>query len=76
LPVDFVHAVSVGPDGRIWAGTLEGGAAVFERRTGRWKVYTIHDGLAGNDVITIAFEGRYIWFGTLNGGISVLLGDG
>ncbi len=76
LPVDFVHTVSVGPDGRIWAGTLEGGAAVFEPRTGRWKVYTIHDGLAGNDVITIAFEGRYIWFGTLNGGISVLLGDG
>ncbi len=76
LPVDFVHAVSVGPDGRVWAGTLEGGAAVYEPRTGAWRVYDIHDGLAGNDVISIAFEGRYVWFGTLNGGISVLLGDG
>lgn len=76
LPVNFVHAVSVGPDGRIWAGTLEGGAAVYEPRTGSWKVYDIQSGLASNDVVSIAFEGRYVWFGTLNGGISVLLGDG
>lgn len=75
LPSDFVHAVTVAADGRIWVGTLEGGAASFDQKTGAWKVIDIRDGLPGNDVTTIAFEGRSIWFGTLNGGIAVLLTD-
>jgi ligand-binding sensor domain-containing protein len=75
IPSDYVHAVAVAPDGKIWAGTLSGGAASFDQVKRIWKTYTRLDGMVDNDVTAIAFEGRYIWFGTLNGGVSVMLND-
>jgi ligand-binding sensor domain-containing protein len=37
---------------------------------GSWAHYTTDNGLSSNTVLSIAVEGRYIWFGTYGGGAS------
>ena len=61
---------ALGSDGgNVWIGTREG---LFQYRvaTGEWKPYTILNGLAGNDVSTIACGNKFIWVGTAGEGVS------
>jgi ligand-binding sensor domain-containing protein len=37
---------------------------------GSWSHYTTDNGLSSNTVLSIAVEGKYIWFGTYGGGAS------
>jgi len=39
---------------------------------GTWQHYTTENGLSSNNVLSIAVEGDYIWFGTYGGGASCL----
>lgn len=75
LTSDYVYALAFSPRGELWIGTLEGGALSFNPQTGKWLRLGIRDGLPGNDIIALAFEKRHIWFGTLNGGVAILLSD-
>lgn len=75
LRSNYVYSLAVSPAGRVWMGMLEGGAASFDPLNNKWETYGIRDGLPSNDITIIAFEGRYVWFGTLNGGVAVLLSD-
>lgn len=75
LTSNYVYSLAFSPRGELWLGTLEGGAVSFNPQTGKWARLGIRDGLPGNDIIAIAFEKRHIWFGTLNGGVAILLSD-
>ncbi len=65
---NYVFAMLVDRDQRVWAGTWGGGVSRLDGD--RWVNLTTADGLAGNIVYSIAQdpEGAY-WFGT-NGGLS------
>jgi ligand-binding sensor domain-containing protein len=63
---NYVFAVHVDPEDKVWAGTWGGGVAVFDGE--KWKNYTIADGLAGNIVYSIAQDrSGALWFGTSHG---------
>jgi ligand-binding sensor domain-containing protein len=63
---NYVFALIVAPDERIWVGTWGGGAASFDGR--QWRNYTTEDGLAGNIVYSIAASpDGVLWFGTNHG---------
>jgi ligand-binding sensor domain-containing protein len=68
---NFILALSVDPDGRIWAGT-DGGASWFDGTV--WHTITAAQGLPSNFIFSILFDERgHRWFGTLNG-LSVFRG--
>ena len=63
---NYVFAIHVDPQGKVWAGTWGGGAARFDGK--QWTSFTRQDGLAGNIVYSIAREpGGALWFGTDRG---------
>lgn len=54
--------------GRIWAGAYQGGAGVYDKKTGTFAVFTEKDGLANNDVAGILEDKNgNIWISTGNG---------
>ena len=72
---DKVASIAVTSDGALWFGTYGGGVSRFDGETLRaepqgeaWITYTTDDGLAGNDVTSIAVtpDGA-LWFGTWQG---------
>jgi ligand-binding sensor domain-containing protein/signal transduction histidine kinase len=73
LPPTLGHAVAMveQPPGRMWAATNLG-LALFQHRDGaQWRfnrIFTVADGLAGNDVLAMETddEGR-LWLGTSQG---------
>ena len=71
LPDNHVYSVLVDGD-RIWAGT-DNGLGVFEN--GKWKTYTVKDGLAQQAVLSLALDKRTgdVWAGTM-GGLSRISG--
>ncbi len=75
LTGNYVYKVAISPTGKIWFGMLEKGVCSYDSLKKKWQSLGLVDGLLDNDIITIEFEGRYIWFGTLNRGVAVLLTD-
>jgi ligand-binding sensor domain-containing protein len=75
-----VRAIVVHGAGRLWFGTYGGGVSVlnhggtpFDEADDTWATFTTADGLADNDVETIAVDGRgHLWFGT-DGGVAELV---
>ena len=65
LPSSAPATLHVDPTGTVWAGTLEGLAAL---RDGVWRTYTVADGLPSTSVYSIAV-GRdgTVWAGTGSG---------
>lgn len=57
--------------GRVWVGTFENGAYLFDPKTLRMRHLTEKDGLANNNVLSIAGANHQIWLATL-GGVSQL----
>lgn len=63
---NYVFALLIDPQDRVWAGTWGGGAALFDGT--KWTNYTTQDGLAGNIVYSIARQpDGVLWFGTNRG---------
>jgi ligand-binding sensor domain-containing protein len=71
---NYIFAVHVDPEDRVWVGTWGGGVAVYS--DGKWENHGKADGLAGNIVYSIAQDqSGAMWFGT-NEGLSRLADDG
>jgi signal transduction histidine kinase/ligand-binding sensor domain-containing protein len=66
LAQNSVFAIHRSRDGGVWAGTLSGGASLFQG--GRFVTYDTRNGLPSNTVASIleASDGT-MWFGTPNG---------
>lgn len=63
---NYVVALSVGPDGSVWAGTWGGGLAKFDGKS--WTNLTVADGLPGNHVFMLHHDADgTLWIGTNNG---------
>ncbi len=68
---NYVLALALDEEGRVWAGT-DGGASWFDGT--KWRTITVADGLPDNFVFSILFDRRgHRWFGTLKG-LSVFRG--
>ncbi len=65
---NYVFAVHIDAQDRLWAGTWGGGLSMFDGQS--WKNYTVQDGLAGDIVYSIAQDAAgVLWIGT-NSGLS------
>ncbi|MFH1961686.1 MAG: hypothetical protein ABIJ30_02240 [bacterium] len=53
----------------IWFAT-PGGAKRYDKITDKFTTYTAIDGLAGNDVTTIAVDNQFVWLGIRYNGLS------
>lgn len=70
LSHDFVWSICEEPAGILWAGT-SGGLNRRDPSTGQFTVYTVEDGLAGDDVVGILADAAgELWIGTDGGGLS------
>jgi len=67
LPSDWVTALAVTPDGKIWAGTGNAGIALLDPTSGRVSAYRAKDGLPSEEVTSIALFGGKVYVGTANG---------
>jgi len=80
LADNWVRAIAVDSGERLWFGTCGGGVSMlddggspFDKGDDTWTTFTTADGLASNDVRAIAIDrGGRLWFGTHDGGVSVL----
>jgi ligand-binding sensor domain-containing protein len=71
LPSPLVHTIHVGPDGRVWVGTL-GGLAVYSE-SGGW---TTIGGLPGTQARAIDTDAQgHVWVGT-DEGVAMLYSNG
>ncbi len=71
LPDSWVNAVAVGPDGRVWAGTYDGGIAT-RGPDGSWSSFTEAGGLPCgwvNPGAMLALDDGTILVGTMGGGL-------
>jgi ligand-binding sensor domain-containing protein len=63
---NYIIALLVGDDGRVWAGTWGGGLSIFDGKT--WKTYTTKNGLPANHIFMLRKDrAGNIWIGTNNG---------
>ncbi len=67
LPSDWVTALAVAPDGKIWAGTGNAGIALLDPTSGRASAYRAKDGLPSDEVTSVALFGGKVYVGTANG---------
>lgn len=72
LSSDFVESFAIVRN-RILIGTLGGGVTIYNQVSDEFSYLGILDGLPSMDVVTIEVEDEQIWFGTLSGGIGILL---
>lgn len=73
LASDWIQRIFIDSAGAKWFATVYGGATMFDGAN--WMVYnTSNSGIASNIVISIAIanDGSDRWFGTSDGGVSVL----
>jgi ligand-binding sensor domain-containing protein len=72
LPSGLVNTIHVGPDGRVWVGTL-GGLAVYNPNGGAW---TTIEGLPGTQARAIDTDAQgHVWIGT-DEGVAMLYSSG
>lgn len=63
---NYIVALEVARDGKVWAGTWGGGLTVFDGNG--WKNYSSLDGLAGNHVFSLHQDSKgEMWIGTSKG---------
>jgi len=67
LPSDWVTALAVAQDGKVWAGTGNAGVALLDPKSGRVTAYRAKDGLPADEVTSIAGFGGKVYVGTANG---------
>lgn len=72
LPSDLIHTIHVGPDGRVWVGTL-GGLAVYTPGGGTWATI---GGLPGTQARAVDTDAQgHVWVGTEDG-VAMLYSSG
>lgn len=65
---NMVHCIGIDQNGQKWFGT-NNGLSKFDGQ--KWTTYNSMDGLSGNMVLSMAFEGtNNAWFGTFVNGVS------
>jgi signal transduction histidine kinase/ligand-binding sensor domain-containing protein/DNA-binding response OmpR family regulator len=68
LSQNIVLSLHVDRQCRIWAGTYSGGLNLVDAATGKTRVFTMDDGLAGNTIYTILEDDAGdLWLATDNG---------
>ena len=67
LPSNWVTALAAAPDGKLWVGTGNAGVYLLDPATGRGKGYRASDGLASDEVTSIALFGEKVYVGTASG---------
>ena len=67
LANEYVFAIGVAPDSKVWFGTNAGGASTYDK-DGKWTVYFPMHGLADYWVYSFAFDKQGgAWIGTWDG---------
>ncbi len=68
LKVGNVYDILVDPLDRsnVWFATGEG-IRLYEKDTGRWRSYGLHDGLPSEQITSITADSSRVWFGTWSG---------
>jgi ligand-binding sensor domain-containing protein len=56
-------------DGYVWVGSSDSGVSRYDKSKALWEKFTRDDGLADDNIRTIAVDGKYVWFGTFSGGV-------
>ena len=69
---DYIESLLLIED-KLWVGTLESGASIYDIKKKKWTSFGLSEGLPGLDITTITRENQHIWFGTLAGGIGIYL---
>ncbi len=69
LPGDFIHALHVDRQNRLWIATATAGVAMFDKASEKFVRYPPGPkGLSGSTVMALASDARGgVWAGTLNG---------
>ena len=63
---NYIVALEVDRDGKVWAGTWGGGLAVYDGNA--WKNYSSVDGLPGNHIFALHQDAKGVmWIGTSKG---------
>lgn len=67
LANEYVFAIGVGPDSRVWFGTNAGGVSTYDVN-GKWKTYFPMHGLADYWIYSFVFDKKGgAWIGTWDG---------
>jgi ligand-binding sensor domain-containing protein len=64
LPSNWVTALAIAPDGKLWIGTGDAGLHVIDPATGKGRGYRAADGLSSDSVVSVAFFGGKAYVGT------------
>lgn len=73
LPSNWVTALAAAPEGKLWVGTGNAGIFLLDPATGKGKGYRVADGIASDEITSIAsFQGK-VYVGSA-GGLSVFDG--
>ncbi|MES2775396.1 MAG: two-component regulator propeller domain-containing protein [Bacteroidota bacterium] len=68
LPVNDVNIIAEGTNGDIWLGTNGGGLCRYQPSNGQLTIFSVRDGLPGNNVVGILCENdNQVWVSTDNG---------
>jgi ligand-binding sensor domain-containing protein/signal transduction histidine kinase len=68
------NSLARGPDGSIWAGTMNKG--LWRYRAGEKRLYTARDGLGSDQIGSLYADSQgTLWVGTLDGGLSAFRGE-
>lgn len=67
LPSNWVTALAASPEGKLWVGTGNAGVYLLDPATGKGKGYRVSDGLASDEVTSIALFGGKAYVGTASG---------
>jgi hypothetical protein len=59
------NVLKVDPSNKVWIGFKQIGSGVFDGTN--WTMYNTTNGLPSNNVLSLAFLGNDVWFGTDNG---------
>jgi len=68
LPQPYVYSLVQGPTGHLWIGTGEG-LGRFDGKS--FDAFTVSDSLCDNFVVTSHTNENGVWFGHMNGGVSL-----
>lgn len=67
LPSNWVTALAPTPEGKLWVGTGNAGAYLLDPATGKGVGYRASNGLASDEVTSIALFGGKVYVGTASG---------
>lgn len=70
-----IVAICEGENNDIWFGTFGSGIGRIDLRTGKTTVYSEKDGLANNNVLSMAYHDGKLWMATLAGACTLNLKD-